>query len=146
VWWFFGVLTLMTSFAEVGIGPTAPAAAKSAGWSMAGAAVSAEAGAAGSAAVSAVLPSTMSSMAKAAAADEPPTLKLSKVSKKSGKSRRKKAAMGMAAVSPVANISALTNRSRCSLADALAGRLSNVAPVYLPRESKCFHCFGKWVV
>jgi hypothetical protein len=132
----------MTSIVGVGIGPSAPEA-KSAGAAMTGAAVSAETGAAGGQSVKAAMPGAAWSMAKAAAVAERPTLKASKFSKNSGKSRRKNAAIGMAAVSPVATMSALTMRSRCSVADVFAGRLSNVAPVYLPWESKCFLCLGK---
>ena len=69
-----------------------------------------------------------------AAAEEVPSLYPSNISKNSGKSHRKNAAMGMAAVSPVATISRLTSWSLCSPAVVLAGWLSRVAPVYLSWE------------
>ncbi len=69
----FGELTLMTFIVGVGIGPTAPAKAKSAGAAEIGAALDA-----GTRSARAAMPGAAWTMAKAAAAEEPPTLKDSK--------------------------------------------------------------------
>jgi hypothetical protein len=121
----------MTPIVGVGISSTAPAKAISAGGAMAGATL-------GSAAAG----KETNSAGDAATDAWGPPLNASKFSKNSGKSRRRKAAMGMAAVSPVHTISWFTSWSRCSEAVVFAGWLSNVAPVYLPREMVVWSCGG----
>jgi hypothetical protein len=146
-----GSLTLTKSITGVGIGATvsfkaatkaAPAGDALAAVELDDAAVHLETAAAAGVAVTSanegasvrgMAPTAVWGMAPAAL-EEVPSLYPSNISKKSGKSRRKKAAMGMAAVSPVATISRLTSWSLCSPAVVLAGWLSRVAPVYLSWE------------